>query len=94
MLQTGEIPFSLFNISSLIVINLNKNNLNGILPHEMCHQFPQLQMFTLHTNDYSGIIPRSIGNCTSLQYFSLADNFFEGIYSQFSSFIFSYKFKQ
>ncbi|WJX46780.1 non-specific serine/threonine protein kinase [Trifolium repens] len=74
----GEIPFSLFNISSLIVINLNKNNLNGILPHEMCHQFPQLQMFTLHTNDYSGIIPRSIGNCTSLQYFSLADNFFEG----------------
>ncbi|CAJ2658806.1 unnamed protein product [Trifolium pratense] len=61
-----------------MVIDLDKNNLNGSLPNEMCHQFRQLQVFSLDYNDYRGIIPRSIENCTSLQYFSLADNFFTG----------------
>lgn len=77
-IYTGEIPFSLFNISSLIVVDLDKNNLNGSLPQEMCHQLPQLAIFSVHANHFEGIIPRSIGNCT-LQYLSLTDNFFTGI---------------
>jgi hypothetical protein len=83
MLYTGEIPFSLFNISSLMEIVLDKNSLNGSLPHKMCRQFSQLQTFSIDHNDYGGIIPRSIGNCTSLQYFSSSNNFFIGIFSIF-----------
>jgi Leucine-rich repeat (LRR) protein len=78
MLYIGEIPLSLFNISSLIEINLDGNNLNGTLPHEMCNQLPQLEIFTLYGNHFEGAIPRSIGNCTLLQTLTLQDNFFSG----------------
>ncbi|CAK8530744.1 unnamed protein product [Lathyrus sativus] len=74
----GEIPVPLFNISSLIQINLDANDLNGTLPDEMCHQLPQLEIFTLYGNRLEGTIPRSIGNCTLLQNLSLHDNFFSG----------------
>ncbi|KAJ1428799.1 Serine/threonine-protein kinase, active site [Sesbania bispinosa] len=75
----GEIPFSLFNISSLRQVNLDKNyNLNGSLPHKMCDQLPQLEMFTLQVNQLEGSIPRSIGNCTSLKILSFEDNYFTG----------------
>jgi LRR receptor-like serine/threonine-protein kinase FLS2 len=83
MLYVGEIPFSLFNISSLREISLNGNNLNGSLSNEMCHQLTQLNTFSLRSNDYGGSIPRSIENCTSLQHLSLTDNFFSGIPSIF-----------
>lgn len=79
MLHIGEIPISLFNISSLRVISLLGNNLNGILPHETCNQLPQLKSFFLHNNYLEGTIPRSIGNCTSLQELYLYNNFFTGI---------------
>ncbi|KEH26029.1 putative protein kinase RLK-Pelle-LRR-XII-1 family [Medicago truncatula] len=78
MLHIGEIPISLFNISSLRVISLLGNNLNGILPHETCNQLPQLKSFFLHNNYLEGTIPRSIGNCTSLQELYLYNNFFTG----------------
>jgi len=83
MLNTGEIPFSLFNISSLRVISLARNNLNGTLPNEMCHQLPQLEIFTLDGNHFEGAIPRSIGNCTLLQTLILLDNLLSGIPSTF-----------
>lgn len=79
MLHTGEIPVSLFSISSLREISLDGNNLNGTLPDEMCHQLPQLEIFTLLGNHFEGAIPRSIGNCTLLQTLTLQDNFFSGI---------------
>ncbi|XP_058722942.1 receptor kinase-like protein Xa21, partial [Vicia villosa] len=75
---TGEIPDSFFNLSSMIYINFDRNNLNGTLPNKMCDQLPQLEMFTVHVNHLEGLIPQSIGNCSSLQYLSLMDNFFTG----------------
>jgi len=79
MLNTGEIPFSLFNISSLREISLMGNNLNGTLPDEMCNQLPQLEFFYINDNYLEGTIPRSIGNCTSLQELYFGNNFFTGI---------------
>jgi len=74
-MYTGEIPFSLFNITSLRDMDFDKNNLNGNLPSEMCQQLPQLQMFTVMFNHFGGSIPRSIGNCTSLLVLGLQHNF-------------------
>jgi len=79
MLNTGEIPFALFNISSLRDISLGSNNLNGTLPDEMCNQLPQLELFFLYNNFLEGTIPRSIGNCTLLQKLYLQNNLFTGI---------------
>jgi len=79
MLNTGEIPFSLFNISSLRDISLGSNNLNGTLPDEMCNQLPQLEFFYINDNYLEGTIPRSIGNCKSLQKLYLQNNLFRGI---------------
>jgi len=79
MLHAGEIPLSLFNISSLREINLENNNLYGSLPDEMCLQLSQLESFALSNNHYEGVIPRSIGNCTSLQELYLGNNSFTGI---------------
>jgi len=78
-MYTGEIPLSIFNISSLREINLDNNNLIGNLPPEMCQQLPQLQMFTIMFNHFEGSIPRSIGNCTLLLMLVLQHNFFTGI---------------
>ena len=79
MLHAGEIPLSLFNISSLREINLDDNNLNGTLRDDMCYRLFQFKMFSLSDNHFEGVIPRSIGNCTSLQELYLQNNFFTGI---------------
>jgi len=79
MLHIGEIPLSLFNISTLRIISLDQNILNGTLPDKICRQLPQLEIFSLSKNHFEGTIPPTIGNCTSLQGLYLWGNFFTGI---------------
>lgn len=76
----GEIPSSLFGIPSLTYINFEVNNLHGVLPQEMCHQLPLLEVFSLVENQFGGSIPKSISNCTSLKELYLGENSFTGIY--------------
>ena len=83
----GEIPFSLLNISSLRKVALVRNNLNGSLPHEMCHKLPQLEIFRMNTNQLEGSIPRSIGNCTMLEGLYLEENFLTGTLNMLSSYL-------
>ncbi|KAJ1389707.1 Serine/threonine-protein kinase, active site [Sesbania bispinosa] len=77
-LEQREIPFSLFNISSMRVISLEKNKLNGSLTEEMFHQLPFLEFLALDNNQFVGSIPKSISNCSMLQELYLGDNSFSG----------------
>ncbi|KEH29237.1 LRR receptor-like kinase [Medicago truncatula] len=74
---SGKIP-SLNKMTSLRVVELANNNLNGRLPNDFFNQLPQLEDLTLTDNQFEGSIPRSIGNCTSLINLDLQSNFFTG----------------
>jgi len=75
----GKIP-SLNNMTSLRMVELANNNLNGRLSNDFFNQLPQLENFTLAYNQFEGSIPRSIGNCTSLINLHLESNFFTGMF--------------
>ncbi|MFQ6657263.1 hypothetical protein Gotur_027011 [Gossypium turneri] len=53
---TGQIPTSIFNISSLKTIDLSNNSLSGSLPDDMCQHLPKLEGLYLGWNELSGNI--------------------------------------
>uniref|UniRef100_A0A0D9XPJ4 Receptor kinase-like protein Xa21 n=1 Tax=Leersia perrieri TaxID=77586 RepID=A0A0D9XPJ4_9ORYZ len=69
----GRIP-DLANCSSLKLLWLDRNNLNGKFPNLP----PRLQELMLHVNNLSGTIPPSLGNITTLTKFGCAFNNIEG----------------
>ncbi|PPD94881.1 hypothetical protein GOBAR_DD08115 [Gossypium barbadense] len=64
---TGQIPTSIFNISSLKTIDLSNNSLSGSLPNDMCQHLPKLEGLYLGLNELSGQIPEEIGNLLGLE---------------------------
>ncbi|XVF23058.1 hypothetical protein REPUB_Repub13aG0005200 [Reevesia pubescens] len=74
----GSIPSIIYNISSLQKIGLTYNRLSGSLPDDLCHHLSKLEIFALSSNDFSGQIPSSIGQCSNLQILSLSINRFTG----------------
>ncbi|XVF78750.1 hypothetical protein PTKIN_Ptkin14bG0160900 [Pterospermum kingtungense] len=75
---SGQIPFSVYNISSLKGFYLGSNSLSGSLPDDLCVYLPKLEVLYLDTNKLSGYIPSSIGKCSKLQKFALYKNQFSG----------------
>ncbi|RHN72119.1 putative protein kinase RLK-Pelle-LRR-XII-1 family [Medicago truncatula] len=72
-----EIPLSLFNISSLRVISLRSNNLNGTLPRSIGNcTFLQKLYFT--NNFFTGSIPKEIGHLNQLQLLFMKNNSLSG----------------
>ncbi|CDP18322.1 unnamed protein product [Coffea canephora] len=70
----GILPSSIYNITSLIKINVYKNKLSSSLPEDLCSNLPAVQFVDLGNNLFSGNIPREIGNCTSFTNFYLSGN--------------------
>ncbi|VAH94180.1 unnamed protein product [Triticum turgidum subsp. durum] len=73
--SAGQHPTSLANCSSLKVLWLNNNGLDGQIPADLP---PNLQQLQLSTNDIGGTIPPSIANATALRKLSCAFNRIEG----------------
>ncbi|XP_066345137.1 probable LRR receptor-like serine/threonine-protein kinase At3g47570 [Miscanthus floridulus] len=74
---SGIIPASLFKDSSrLVVINLQRNFLNGPIPD--FHTMETLQILNLAENNLSGRIPPSLGNVSSLTDIHLDLNMLDG----------------
>ena len=75
----GSIPSSLFNISSLQVIQLGFNNFAAThLSSDMFDHLPNLQSLELSGSKLSGRIPPSLFKCKELQYIYLFNNQLEG----------------
>ncbi|CAA6660068.1 unnamed protein product [Spirodela intermedia] len=62
---TGEIPWQLGQIVSLIILDLSNNKLTGTIPSSL-GDLPNLQVLLLHHNSLSGIIPSSFSNLSRL----------------------------
>ncbi|KAF3436816.1 hypothetical protein FNV43_RR19569 [Rhamnella rubrinervis] len=76
---TGTIPPSLYNISTIEMFAVAENQLHGTLPPDLGHTtLPNIQTFLLYENLFSGPIPITISNASSLIEFDISLNNFTG----------------
>lgn len=73
---------SLTNCSSLNVLALFQNQLNGQLPSSVGNLTSQLQYLLLGQNELSGSVPSSIGNLQGLTGLGLDSNNFDGMITE------------
>ncbi|KAI5323704.1 hypothetical protein L3X38_032776 [Prunus dulcis] len=73
----GTIPWSIFNISTIIVLSLSQNQLSGSLPANLGLGLPNLQILYLSEAGLSGVIP-NFSNASMLTRLELAQNSFTG----------------
>lgn len=75
---SGNVPGHLFNISSLEVIDMSDNTLEGELPAQALSDVEEtsLKFLSLHSNKLTGAIPPSISNLKSLMTVDLSMNEF------------------
>ncbi|KAM0036347.1 putative protein kinase RLK-Pelle-LRR-XI-1 family [Helianthus debilis subsp. tardiflorus] len=59
---------------SIIRLNLSSSDLNGTLDHLSFSSFPNLLYFELSLNNFSGIIPPTIGHLSKLVYLDFSSN--------------------
>ncbi|KAG0604296.1 hypothetical protein M758_10G160300 [Ceratodon purpureus] len=76
----GEVPLQLANCSSLVELRLNENDLTGDITTvlEALSKLPAIQVISLDGNSFTGTLPPSIGNATTLIYLSLGTSFASG----------------
>nr|XP_043620309.1 putative receptor-like protein kinase At3g47110 [Erigeron canadensis] len=74
----GTIPRSIYNLSLLTRISLSVNRLTGNLPLKIGSMLPNLQGIQLRDNQFSGLLPPSMSNCSKLEYLETSYNNFSG----------------
>ncbi|MBA0665351.1 hypothetical protein Goklo_005212, partial [Gossypium klotzschianum] len=75
---SGSIPHEVLRLQSLSIwLDLSSNYLTGELPGEV-EKLKNLGRFYCSQNRLSGLLPRNIGSCVSLETLSLDENLFEG----------------
>lgn len=72
---SGIIPTGLYNITSLLAIDVNINALQGSIPSDIGLTLPNLVNLYMGGNQLSGPIPTSLGNASGLQviFFAVID---------------------
>ncbi|XP_073036581.1 uncharacterized protein [Primulina eburnea] len=76
---SGLIPDSIFNISTLIKLDLSANNFSGRLPRNLGTSLQNLDLVILNNNHLSGTIPFSLNNASKLTLIDISNNSFTGI---------------
>ncbi|KAM3317705.1 hypothetical protein ACQJBY_035421 [Aegilops geniculata] len=74
----GMLPPSLYNWSSLAVFDVGSNMLYGSIPDDIGCKLPKLERLGLGFNHFTGTIPSSISNISSLISLDLTQNKFSG----------------
>ncbi|KAL6009207.1 hypothetical protein ACLOJK_022434 [Asimina triloba] len=75
---SGIVPSSIYNLSALQQIDLGLNRLQGDLPPHLFLTLPNLAWFSVGNNRFTGSIPVSLPNATSLQFVLFYTNYFKG----------------
>ncbi|GMN44002.1 hypothetical protein TIFTF001_013212 [Ficus carica] len=77
----GEIPRSIGDLKSLIVLNLSSNNFEGLIPPSL-GKLTELESLDLSNNSLSGRIPQELASLSFLAYLNLSDNKLTGLIPQ------------
>ncbi|XVF27997.1 hypothetical protein REPUB_Repub14bG0157800 [Reevesia pubescens] len=77
---SGLVPSGFANLTSLRTLHLSENNFSGYLP-QVC-QDAKLRLFSAAFNKFTGPIPKSLRNCTSLVRVRLHNNQLTGSLDQ------------
>ncbi|KAL8513179.1 hypothetical protein ACS0TY_019392 [Phlomoides rotata] len=80
----GSIPSTIFNISTLEVLQLSFNQFEGTLPSSMGISLSNLEELSLNGNRFSGPIPSSIINASKLAILDMNQNSFTGSIPDFA----------
>ena len=75
----SPVPLFLFNISSLSMIDLARNEFYGSLPDNICQGLDVIQELYFDRNRLSGPIPSKLWQCKELRTLSLSDNDLSGV---------------
>ncbi|CAI8605896.1 unnamed protein product [Vicia faba] len=75
---SGTFPPCFYNMSSLESISFAENRFNGYLPWNMFYTLPYLKDFRMGHNLFSGKIPTSIANASTLKTFDIGQNSLRG----------------
>ena len=70
---TGQIPFEVGNLSSLIILDMDSNRLSGSMPSALGN-LANLQKFDLSDNELDGPVPSQMGNLANLRILNLHTN--------------------
>nr|XP_043633400.1 probable LRR receptor-like serine/threonine-protein kinase At3g47570 [Erigeron canadensis] len=74
----GASPPSLFNLTSSKVFSISYNEISGSFPKDIGLQLPNLELFEIYGNKFTGNIPFSFSNCSNLLVFHVGKNSFTG----------------
>lgn len=75
---TGEIPQSFCNMTSLQVLDLSHNNMDGIVPGCLSNFSKSLSVLNLHVNNFHGSIPEAWISGSKLKMLNLGENYLHG----------------
>ncbi|XP_031261004.1 putative receptor-like protein kinase At3g47110 [Pistacia vera] len=75
---SGTIPHSLFNLSFISVFTLPFNQLHGNLPSNLGFTLPNLQVFNIGHNRFTGPLPQSLSNASNLLELDINSSNFTG----------------
>ncbi|KAK2998001.1 hypothetical protein RJ639_026390 [Escallonia herrerae] len=76
--KASELPKAIFNVSSLVILDLADNEIEGSLPKDVCSLLSSLELFRLYSNRVSGEMPTPLLGCSSLQILDFSLNSFTG----------------
>lgn len=74
---SGSIPTTISNCSSLVQLQLDKNQISGLIPTEV-GTLTKLTLFFAWSNQLEGSIPPGLADCTDLQALDLSRNALTG----------------
>nr|GMD24870.1 probable LRR receptor-like serine/threonine-protein kinase At3g47570 [Ipomoea batatas]GMD91594.1 probable LRR receptor-like serine/threonine-protein kinase At3g47570 [Ipomoea batatas] len=65
-------------MSSLVVLDIERNEISGILPNDLCYLLPELEYLDIALNHIHGEIPQSLSRCGRLEILALSRNQLSG----------------
>ncbi|CDP22000.1 unnamed protein product, partial [Coffea canephora] len=73
--------WNLWNLTSLKLLDLSTNQLNGSIPSDL-GKLSSLEFWDVSHNKLTGTLPESLGQLSNLEELGIADNLMEGIVSE------------
>eukprot|EP00568_Trieres_chinensis_P000228 CAMPEP_0183307620 /NCGR_PEP_ID=MMETSP0160_2-20130417/18379_1 /TAXON_ID=2839 ORGANISM="Odontella Sinensis, Strain Grunow 1884" /NCGR_SAMPLE_ID=MMETSP0160_2 /ASSEMBLY_ACC=CAM_ASM_000250 /LENGTH=362 /DNA_ID=CAMNT_0025471243 /DNA_START=59 /DNA_END=1150 /DNA_ORIENTATION=+ len=74
----GLVPREISLLKELRELDLNGNDIQGVLPHKMMSELKKLEVLKLHMNNILGKIPTEIGLMKSLRKLHIYGNYLQG----------------